>query len=101
MTHIVCMRKRKNIIVNEDLLEKTRTAMGERTFSGTIDKALEEAYRRHNSRQALRELQAEAATGDFFDREYVEQVFPDAARLIWPQRISADERRASRKTNRR
>ena len=93
--------KRMNIVVDEELLEKTRAAMGERTYSGAISKALDEAFNRRSARNALRDLQADAAKGDFFDRDYVEEMFPDAARRIWPKKVSAAEHRAPRKGKKR
>jgi Arc/MetJ family transcription regulator len=93
------MKRRRNIVVDDQLLETAKKVTGEKTYSGAVTKALQEITRRHDFKVALAELQEEAAKGDFWDRDYVEQMFPDVARRLWPRRrrISADEHRAPRK----
>lgn len=105
ITHIVCM-KRTNVILDEELLEKARQALGERTYSATISKALAEIVRVSNLKQTLAEFARRNVNGAMFDRAYVEERYPDAAAHLWPQkrRASADEVRApkrSKKVNRR
>jgi len=95
--HIVCM-KRTNVVLDEVLLEKARRASGERTYSGAITKALEEFVRKRDFWEAYRRFEEEAAKGNFFDRDYVEERFPDSARLMYRQRASADERRLPKKS---
>jgi Arc/MetJ family transcription regulator len=42
--HIVCM-KRMNVMVDEELLERARRHLGEKTYSGTINRALDKLTR--------------------------------------------------------
>lgn len=83
--------KRMNVMVDEDLLESARRALGEKTYSGTIAKLLEQVAQRQRLDQAIRQIQA---NGDPFDPDYVAEMWPHLAR---PKRISADEQRAPRK----
>ncbi len=94
--------KRQNIMVDEALLEQARIAYGERTFSATVARALEDAVRRHNFKTSLAELQEDVAKGDFWDRDYVEQMWPEVAEKLWPKRkLSADEKRLPAKGRKR
>lgn len=45
MIHFVCM-KRTNVVIDEHLLEEAVRVSGERTYSRTIERALEELVRR-------------------------------------------------------
>jgi Arc/MetJ family transcription regulator len=95
------MRRRRNIVVDDRLLETARKVTGEKTYSATITKALEDAVRRHNFQAALTELHEEAAKGDFWDRDYVEQMWPEVAQRLWPRRRSAHQRRLPREKGRK
>jgi hypothetical protein len=86
--------KRINVTVDEALLNEVKRATGERTSSGTINKALEEFARVNRLRKGLAELQK--LGDDAFWPGYYESVGyePPAAEK---KRVSADERRAPRK----
>jgi Arc/MetJ family transcription regulator len=98
MTHIVCM-KRTNIMVDRELLEKARSVIGERTYSATITKALQEVVRVHDLKRLIAEFAVANKDGAMLNRDYVEEMWPESAALIWPrkQRASADELRAPKK----
>jgi hypothetical protein len=68
----------KRVTVNEQLLEDARTATGEKTNIATVRKALEEIVRIARLRIALHEFQKEAAKGDFFWPNYLEEIRPNA-----------------------
>ena len=48
----MCM-KRTNLVLNEDLLEEATRLSGERTYSRTVERALEEFVRRAKARRIL------------------------------------------------
>ena len=45
--------KRTNLVLNEDLLEEATRLSGERTYSRTVERALEEFVRRVKARRIL------------------------------------------------
>ena len=45
--------KRTNLVLREDLLEEATRLSGEKTYSRTVDRALEEFVRRMKARQIL------------------------------------------------
>jgi Arc/MetJ family transcription regulator len=45
--------KRTNLVLREDLLEEATRLSGEKTYSRTVDRALEEFVKRHKARQIL------------------------------------------------
>lgn len=45
--------KRTNLVLNEQLLEEAQRLSGERTFSRTVERALEEFVRRARARRIL------------------------------------------------
>lgn len=91
--------KRMNIIVDEELLERARRASGEKTYSGTITKLLEQAVMRQKLDEAINAIRAE---GDPFNADYVAEMWPEVAAELYPRkRVSADERRARGKRNAR
>jgi hypothetical protein len=45
--------KRTNLVLREGLLEEATRLSGEKTYSRTVDRALEEFVRRHKARQIL------------------------------------------------
>jgi len=85
--------KRTNVIVDEELLEKARVALGEKTYSGAISKALERVVKQRDFWAALDRFQEEAAKGDFFWPGYLEEIRPNAYSLK-KERVSAHEKRA-------
>ncbi len=87
--------KRTNVIVDEELLEKARVALGERTYSATITKALEELVRESRFRELLVEWEKLAAERPIFREEYLEEIRPRGYRVV-RRKISADEKRAPR-----
>jgi Arc/MetJ family transcription regulator len=48
----MCM-KRTNLVLNEDLLEEATRLSGERTYSRTVERALQEFVRRAKARRIL------------------------------------------------
>lgn len=52
MLHVVCM-KRTNLVLDERLLQEATRLSGERTYSRTVERALEEFIKRAKARQIL------------------------------------------------
>lgn len=52
MLHLMCM-KRTNLVLDERLLEEATRLSGERTYSRTVERALEEFVKRTKARQIL------------------------------------------------
>jgi hypothetical protein len=84
--------KRTNVIVDEELLEKARLATGERTYSGTINTALEELVRRRNFRRAFDAVSSLVAADDFFRPGYVEEQWPEVAAALKKKRSASVKR---------
>ena len=63
--------KRTNVILDEKLLEEARQLTGERTYSSTINRALDEMVRR----QKVSNFVERMAKGDFFRPGYAEEVY--------------------------
>jgi hypothetical protein len=80
--------KRTNVIVDEELLEKARVATGERTYSGTINTALEELVRRRNYQRAFDAVSQLVANDDFFRPGYVEEQWPEVAAALKKKRAA-------------
>jgi post-segregation antitoxin (ccd killing protein) len=91
--------KRTNVIVDEELLERARRAGGEKTYSATINKALEEYVRKREFWVAYEEWAEETRKGGTFWPGYLEELRPPSrAVLTKPKaRMSAHEQRAPRK----
>lgn len=87
--------KRTNVIVDEELLEKARIAAGERTFSATINRALEELVREARFRELLVEWEKLAAEKPIFKDGYLEEIRPRGYRVV-RRKVSAGEKRAPR-----
>ncbi|HYH08096.1 MAG TPA: type II toxin-antitoxin system VapB family antitoxin [Thermoanaerobaculia bacterium] len=87
--------KRTNVIVDEELLEKARRAAGEKTYSATINKALEDMVRQQQFWAAYDRFETLAHEGNFFWPGYLEEIRPNA--IVKKQRMSAHEKRAPRK----
>ncbi|HYK02436.1 MAG TPA: type II toxin-antitoxin system VapB family antitoxin [Thermoanaerobaculia bacterium] len=66
--------KRTNLMVNEELLEKARVAAGERTYSATVNTALEELVRESRFRELLGEWEKLAAERPIFREGYLEEI---------------------------
>lgn len=84
-----------NVIVDEELLEEARRASGEKTYSGTINKALAELARLERLDRGLRRLQEFG--DDYFMPGYLEMLDAEEAN----QRVAANERRVLKKAARR
>jgi post-segregation antitoxin (ccd killing protein) len=96
--------KRTNVVLDEELLERARRVLGEKTYSGTITKALEKAVRQDKFVEAYHRFAEEARKGDFFWPGYLEEIRPNAYAVLEmkkKQRVSADEKRVPRKSQRR
>lgn len=93
--------KRTNVILDEELLEKARRALGEKTYSGTINVALEKAVRQDKFWDAYRKFQEEAGKGDFFWPGYLEETRPNAYSVQEKpkKRVSGQIKSAPRKTS--
>ena len=92
--------KRTNVILDEELLERARRALGAKTYSGAITKALEEVVRQDKFWELYRQFEHLAHTEGVFDPEYMKE---KAAKSIRPtkRRISAYDARAPRNTKKR
>jgi Arc/MetJ family transcription regulator len=90
--------KRTNVIVNEDLLEKARRASGEKTYSATINKALEGVVRKHEFWEAYDEWEKLAHAEGVFEPGYLEELRPASRAAITKKkaRLSANVKRAPR-----
>jgi hypothetical protein len=94
--------KRTNVVVDEELLDNARRAMGERTYSATITRALEESVRRRQFDEAFEKFSALVASDQFFQPGYVEETWPEVAASRGRRRkVSASEQRAPKKGSRR
>lgn len=87
--------KRTNVMVDEELLEKARIATGERTYSATINTALEELVRERRFRELLVEWEKLAAERPIFREGYLEEIRPKGYKVV-RRKVSADEKRAPR-----
>jgi hypothetical protein len=56
--------KRTNLVLREDILEEATRLSGEKTYSRTVDRALEEFIKRHRARQILTLAGSGAWSGD-------------------------------------
>jgi Arc/MetJ family transcription regulator len=52
MLHLMCM-KRTNLVLDEQLLEEATRLSGERTYSRTVERALQEFVKRAQARRIL------------------------------------------------
>jgi len=66
--------KRTQVILDEKLLEEARRALGEKTYTATITKALEKVAKRKRFWELYDKLAEEMAKGDFFWPGYAEEV---------------------------
>jgi len=93
--------KRTNVVLDEELLERARRVTGERTYSATITKALQEVVRKADVRAALERYQAEVSKGGFFRPGFLEETRPNAYGVQRKRRASANEKRLPMKKGRR
>ena len=93
--------KRQNVVIDEKLLEEARRASGERTYSGTIMKALQELVRVDRLDRALDEFYAAGAKGDLFHPEFLQEHRATALSAPRKHKISAHEKREPRTGKRR
>jgi Arc/MetJ family transcription regulator len=93
------MKRRRNIVVDDELLERARKVTGEKTYSGAVDKALREITREHDFREALRRFQELAWTEGVFHPDYIKEKMANSLSRE-PERVSAHEARAPRRKRR-
>lgn len=74
--------KRVNVVVDEGLLEDARRLSGEKTYSATITKALEDVVRRQEFANAYGRFAELVSAGDFFHPGYIEERWPEVARKL-------------------
>jgi Bacterial antitoxin of type II TA system, VapB len=89
--------KRTNVVLDEKLLEEARRVSGEKTYSATITKALEKVVKQERFWESYRKFEDMAAKGDFFWPGYLEEIRPNAYSLQKPKRVSAHDKRVSKK----
>lgn len=94
------MKTRRNVVIDDQLLEDARKATGEKTYSGAITKALEEITRQKRFRAKLRAWQELAWTEGVFRTDFVEEKMAKSLSRT-PTGLSAHETRAPRKKKRR
>lgn len=92
--------KRITVTVDEELLEDARQTMGEKTISGTVNKALAESGRSTRLRKALDALEELKKDGPLIVDGYLELIRPNAYSVLEKKRAAAHERRAPRKKTR-
>lgn len=92
--------KRTNVILDEELLEKARRVSGEKTYSATINKALEDLVRRDRFRESLKKFEEVARTEGIFEPEYIREKLANSLSQE-KTRISAHEARVSRSSRKR
>ena len=96
------MKKRTNVILDEELLEKARRATGEKTYSATITKALEKVVKQRDFWVAYERVKELSKEGPIFDPEWLAENYPNATPGTRKrQRISADEHRLPAKSSNR
>lgn len=95
------MKTRRNIMVDDQLLELARKVTGEKTNSGAIEKALREMTREHDFREKLRKWQELARAGGAFHPDFVKEKMANSLSAPPKRRVAAHEARAPRKKSRR
>ena len=90
--------KRTNVVLNEELLEEARRATGEKTYSATINTALEEVVKRQHFRRTFAAVSQLAARGDFFYPGFIEEEWPEVAKKqVKKKRSAAQAKRVAPK----
>ncbi|HET8774885.1 MAG TPA: type II toxin-antitoxin system VapB family antitoxin [Thermoanaerobaculia bacterium] len=88
--------KRTNVILDEELLESARRALGEKTYSGAITRALEKVVKQEKFWEAYREFEKLAHSDEgFFDPEYLKEKTAKSLTAS-KQRVSAHDVRMAR-----
>ena len=86
--------KRTNVMLDEELLERARRALGEKTYSGAITKALEKVVRQEKFWESYRKFEELAhSEGGFFDPEYLKEKAAKSGTARKP-RVAAHDARA-------
>ena len=88
----------KRVSIDAELLEKARQALGAKTPSETVTKALEDAVKRSDFWAAYDRFKEVAKEGPIFDPDWVAENHPEVAPK---RRISAKEHRLPRKSSHR
>jgi hypothetical protein len=91
--------KRTNVVLDAELLEEARRATGEKTYSATINTALEEVVKRRKFRRAFDAVAQLAAKGDFFYPGFIEEEWPEVT--VKKKRSAQVKRVAPKKATRR
>jgi len=94
------MKTRKNIMVDERLLDKARQMLGETTNSGAIEKALQKVVRQELFWDAYRKWEKIAHTEGVFDPDYIKEKLANSLSQT-ETRVSAHEARVPRSRKRR
>ena len=88
--------KRTNVVLDEELLERTRQVSGERTYSAALTQAMKEFVRKEDLKSTIEALQAK---GDFFFPGYFEKIRPNSSYALEKkaaERASKPSRKATR-----
>ena len=67
--------KRTNVVLDEKVLENARQLSGEKTYSATINRALQELVKKLNGQQAARRLMELLSEPDAFYPGYAEDLY--------------------------
>jgi Arc/MetJ family transcription regulator len=78
--------KRTNLVLDEDLLKEAQRLSGERTFSRTVERALEDFVRRVRARRIL-----ELAGSGLWEGN-LSEMRDDSPRVVRPRRARRDSR---------
>jgi hypothetical protein len=92
--------KRTNVVLDEKLLERARRALGEKTYSGAINKALEKVVRQEDFWEAYRKFEELAHGEGVFDPDYIKEKTRNSLQRP-KKRISANEARAPKARGKR
>jgi len=93
--------KRTQVILDGELLEKARRLSGERTYSATITRALEDAVRQARFRELLAEWEKLAKERPIFREGYIEEIRPTGYAIVTRSRSAHEKRAPRKKTGRR
>jgi len=85
--------KRTNVVLDEELLERARRALGEKTYSGAITKALEKVVRQEKFWEAYRKFEELAHGEGVFHPDYIKEKTRNSLQRP-TKRVSAHEARA-------
>jgi hypothetical protein len=89
--------KRTTVVLDEELLEGARRALGEKTNSGAITKALEKVVRQSKFQEAYRKWEELARTEGVFHPDYLKEKSAKSVVAEKPKkRVSAHQVRERR-----